>query len=422
MLDTIHHQGLRLALGAFKSSPVSSLYAESGFSSLAHRRDLLSLKYFTKLHRFPSSPALKCSPTVSAVLASSSRYCPPFSFRARALISRLSLPPIHVIPLRPSLFPPWLFPRPSVCPSILPCPKSCTLSVILRSKFLAHLPDHSDAIHIYTDGSKSSSGVGYVVLFPSWSTQRTLPHFASVLSAELSALLLAVQRLLSCCSSSFVIFTDSYSALQLISSCTISHPIVLQIFEALFRLSIRNKRVTFCWVPAHVGIRGNESVDSLARSAATTSSSSSIPLPVADYFPLFHSFLRSEWQRSWAALSLNFLHSIKPFVTPWHNPSHRCRRWETALARLRIGHTRLTHGFLMSRDPPPQCPSCHTRLTVPHFLVSCPQFASARSTAFPHLSLLNRPPTVADILCESPHFSLPRLMQFLTSVSVLHKL
>ena len=33
-LDTIHHQGLRLALGAFRTSPVESLYAESNELSL----------------------------------------------------------------------------------------------------------------------------------------------------------------------------------------------------------------------------------------------------------------------------------------------------------------------------------------------------------------------------------------------------
>ena len=30
MLNTIHHQGLRLALGAFRRSPVESLYVEAG--------------------------------------------------------------------------------------------------------------------------------------------------------------------------------------------------------------------------------------------------------------------------------------------------------------------------------------------------------------------------------------------------------
>ena len=48
-LDNIHHQGLRLALGAFRTSPVESLYAESDETFLYIRREKLSLQYTTKL-------------------------------------------------------------------------------------------------------------------------------------------------------------------------------------------------------------------------------------------------------------------------------------------------------------------------------------------------------------------------------------
>ena len=42
-LDTIHHQGLRLALGAFRTSPVGSLYAESNEPSLYTREILFNM-------------------------------------------------------------------------------------------------------------------------------------------------------------------------------------------------------------------------------------------------------------------------------------------------------------------------------------------------------------------------------------------
>lgn len=48
-LDTIHHQGLRLSLGAFRTSPVESLYSEANEPSLYIRREKLSLQYITKL-------------------------------------------------------------------------------------------------------------------------------------------------------------------------------------------------------------------------------------------------------------------------------------------------------------------------------------------------------------------------------------
>ena len=45
MLDPIHNLGLRLALGAFRTSPVASLYVEADEPSLYSRREKLSLKY-----------------------------------------------------------------------------------------------------------------------------------------------------------------------------------------------------------------------------------------------------------------------------------------------------------------------------------------------------------------------------------------
>ena len=49
VLDPIHHQGLRICLGAFQT-PVYSLYAEAGESSLKNHRLKLTLNYHTKLY------------------------------------------------------------------------------------------------------------------------------------------------------------------------------------------------------------------------------------------------------------------------------------------------------------------------------------------------------------------------------------
>ena len=55
-LDSIRNQGLRLALGAFRTSPVNSLYAEANEPSLNLRRKKLSLQYYLKLKSNPDNP------------------------------------------------------------------------------------------------------------------------------------------------------------------------------------------------------------------------------------------------------------------------------------------------------------------------------------------------------------------------------
>ena len=59
MLDTVHHQGLRLALGAFRTSPVESLYVEANEPSLYLRREKLALQYAVRLAANPSNPTYK---------------------------------------------------------------------------------------------------------------------------------------------------------------------------------------------------------------------------------------------------------------------------------------------------------------------------------------------------------------------------
>ena len=58
-LDTVHHQGLRLALGAFRTSPVESLYVEAEAPSLYLRREKLALQYDLRLAANPSNPTFK---------------------------------------------------------------------------------------------------------------------------------------------------------------------------------------------------------------------------------------------------------------------------------------------------------------------------------------------------------------------------
>jgi hypothetical protein len=49
LLDMVNHQGLLLALGAFRTSPVQSLHIEANEASIKNRRLKLALQYVIKL-------------------------------------------------------------------------------------------------------------------------------------------------------------------------------------------------------------------------------------------------------------------------------------------------------------------------------------------------------------------------------------
>ena len=59
-LNAVHHAGLRICLGAFRTSPVQSLYVKAGETSLSLRRLRLSMNYVLKLHSIPKNPAYDC--------------------------------------------------------------------------------------------------------------------------------------------------------------------------------------------------------------------------------------------------------------------------------------------------------------------------------------------------------------------------
>ena len=80
--DPIHHQCLRIALGAFRTSPVQSLYAEAGEPSLKHRRLRLPMNFYVKLKSLSENLCydLVSSPPLSD-LFQRSKTVPPFGTR-----------------------------------------------------------------------------------------------------------------------------------------------------------------------------------------------------------------------------------------------------------------------------------------------------------------------------------------------------
>ena len=59
-LDPIQHEGLRLVLGAFRTSPEVSLYTEAHETPLKLRCEKLALQYYTKLKSCPSNQTNYC--------------------------------------------------------------------------------------------------------------------------------------------------------------------------------------------------------------------------------------------------------------------------------------------------------------------------------------------------------------------------
>ena len=93
MLDPIQNQGLRLCLGAFRTSPVESLQIEANEAPLAISRNKLGLQFAVKLKANPSNPAHSCTfdPNYAALFETRQKTIPPFSFRVQKLLDNANI-------------------------------------------------------------------------------------------------------------------------------------------------------------------------------------------------------------------------------------------------------------------------------------------------------------------------------------------
>ena len=201
------------------------------------------------------------------------------------------------------------------------------------------------------------------------------------------------------------------------------HPLVVQAQEWLYLVQRKGHVVNFCWVPAHVDVSGNERADQLARDVVHSAHPRLCPVPFRDIFPIIRKGVLASWSHCWETLpgTNRKMRAIARSTTPWAYSSMP-RRWETALCRLRIGHTRLTHSFLMSRDNPPYCDDCIVPLTVEHILCECPSFLDERRQFLNYGRDERGVFSLKSVLCEDGDFTICGLFGFLTQSGLLNKL
>ncbi|KAL4150005.1 hypothetical protein QTP88_003854 [Uroleucon formosanum] len=91
--------------------------------------------------------------------------------------------------------------------------------------------------------------------------------------------------------------------------------IKLPIYEIGYQALLLPAQVLlFLWVPSHVGIRGNEYADSLAKSSSNFISPSFSPIPWSDFTPLLRHHIFNLWSAYWHNLPANFASKYKSIV------------------------------------------------------------------------------------------------------------
>ena len=309
--------------------------------------------------------------------------------------------------------PPWFIPEVCICP------KSVTKKdqpEEIRSKFLEHDSEHRNVKKLYTDSSKSQDGVGCAVVCDWESYIAKLPDSSSVFTAEATAIVNALELVHTKNFKSVIIYSDSSSVLEALKKFYPLHPLIQKAQEWLFHLSVRHKSVQFCWVPAHSGIQGNEVADREAKDA-TRCKFLIKKIPYCDMRRAIRIYVLNRWQQRWSSPLLGNnkkYKKIREKVSFWESGYNRNRRFEVVLTCLRIGHTRLTHKFILEGSSAPECDHCDGPLSVEHILVHCSRYDHLRRKY--HLNGKN----ICEILNEN--VDIDNLMGYLQDAKIFNEI
>ena len=235
-----------------------------------------------------------------------------------------------------------------------------------------------------------------------------LPDDSSIYTTELRAILLALKHVYYSKGKSFLILSDFLSSSQSIFNLKYDHPVLVQILDLYTEMTRDRREIVFIWVPGHVGIGGKSAAGSAAKDALDGDISVEL-IPFSDLKSRTNKYILELWQSEWDEFLENYIFPIlkECIVCPRSD-----RKEETVMGRLHIGHSFITHSFLLKGEEPPLCIGCDKRLTIEHILLTCSDFIEIRESHFTAKSLRM---LFQDILPE-------KIFNFLKEINIFGKI
>lgn len=409
-LNVIQNSAIRIAMGAFKSSPTECLHREAGEFPLWLRRKYLALNYAARISACPQNPLYHVinRNTYEHLYSLNPKTPLPLPQSIKPMTSSINF--YNTIPISHPLSPPWTKHIPNIDTSLSTYKKTEHSKMYLLTKFHQAISNHSPDSIIYTDASKDRNGTGCAVVCDDTVKKYHLSSDCSIFSAELYAVLQAFKLASISPNNNITICTDSLSSILAINTLYSSNPLVNMIHGISTANNNQGKNIILMWVPSHIGIIGNEKADEAAKQAILDRTEVVNLQLHYDLTARFKKQILDLWQQHWATLKTK-IHEVETTIKFTKLPSIS-RRSQIILRRLRIGHTRLTHGHLMKSENAPICQVCNTPITVKHLLLTCPQYQKQRTKH-------NLDSTLSEILqlkCDKAC----KLMNFLRDTNTYH--
>jgi ribonuclease HI/exonuclease III len=297
-LTKVEVKALKLALGLPTSTPTYEVYREAGLLPLEEEITRRCANYVVRNQAGPNSTTLDelKEPTLSKFHISKQKAC--------SMIDKIKIltgdTPIQVTRRPPLPEPPW---------DAAPLPIKPDLENISKkdnpntagAKANSYIDEHlTDTLKIYTDGSKGPKGTGAAFWAEQFQHERKFYlGNTSVFTAELVAILMALNFIQTKGNvGKWVILTDSKSVADALlhKGGEAREQLIRSAVTLIQRLKQNGIELEIQWVPAHVGIPGNNKADKLARQAAQNQGAIHITIP-SDSNDYINNFRKKAWDK-----------------------------------------------------------------------------------------------------------------------------
>lgn len=417
-IQKIQNLGIRIALGYRLSTPSNVIHAESKLVPIVDRIKYLCDTYLAKIMSNTGSLSYKCIQSYYKI------YLKKLPKKVR-LISRsiCDIMRLENLIIKNVRYSSYCFDYDDIT---LDIPVNLELGKEIKNSaspddMLNKFLDRCNSCAFFTDGSKSIEGeaVGSSVYCPSLGLNLKSSHnkYMSVFSAECAAIADALESIFDKKVKNPIIFSDSLSALQSMSSNKITvktNPFILRgkkIYREFVDRDPENVPRLF-WIPAHCGVMGNEFADKLAKLATLNDTSDSFSVPYTDFKEHFkHNMYLSAKS---ALLSQGLLKGTKYFNTfyrdskkPWYSGLNLSRSYIVTINRCRANHYGLAeslHRIKIINDAKCKCNS--PTEDINHVLWQCKLYDNNRQELIDNLKKVKIfLPCSVDSLLSSPDSS-----------------
>ena len=278
-MQSLDSKAIKLALGVPVHTKTSEAYKAAGILSLDDWRRLHCAKYIVRasaVENFTEKELYVQSDIDFPKRAHSTQCLQTIYSYTNEVFLETTLNPRHVSKqITATPIPSWELNRAKFDIFHTNLQKNDDINLLVEETRIHLHETYYNDMKIYTDGSvleNGDVGAGFVIPYLNIKESFFLGKGYSIFTAELTAILMALRRVLTLPNIPFsiAIFSDSKSALQAIQSNGDNErkEIIYEIKHTIHSLLLNKTMVCFCWIPSHCGFLHNEWADKTAKQGA----------------------------------------------------------------------------------------------------------------------------------------------------------